>query len=58
MKENIKFKHLEKENNEIRKMINDLVLNSNLDASKQELLIDYINNLIENELLQEGLSKK
>ena len=57
MNDNIKFKHLEKENNEIRAKINDLVLNF-LDASKQELLIVYINNLIENELLQEGLSRK
>jgi hypothetical protein len=55
---NTEFKRLEKENDRIRLEINKIVLNSSLEGEEQEKLIELINNLIENELLQEGLSRR
>ena len=54
---NTEFKHLEKENDEIRAKINSFILN-NIPLIEQEKLINLINNLIENELLQEELCNR
>jgi len=57
MTKNIDFKRLVKENNNLRQQINTIILND-LKHDKQEVLAKYISDLIENELLQEGLNRR